>query len=429
MKSLAESNSLQFHYLAPQGRIMMDFDADKLMKIVVNLISNAVKFTPEGGNIYVQLEQFDLPEEHISFKVKDTGIGIDEKDQEKIFNRFHQLDIEKEAQNKTQFQGTGIGLTLVKTLVDLMDGEIDVESTPGNGATFTVKLPVKNIAKRSEPAYQGLVMTKQERNSEHTMEVLPDSALTDAPLVLVVDDNPDILHYVQSCLQSFYNIELAHDGQEGIEKAIELVPDLIISDVMMPLKDGLELCETLKTDNRTSHIPIIMLTAKADIESRLEGLSRGADAYLAKPFNEQELLLNIEKMIALRENLRKRYSSEQWIEKQSEVPGIKIEDSFLLRFREILFENIENEDWSVSDMTEAMLVSRTQLHNKIKALTGRSVSQFMRSIRLAEAKKLLMKGQFNISQVAYEVGFKDPKYFSRVFKEEYGESPTEWASK
>jgi response regulator RpfG family c-di-GMP phosphodiesterase len=247
-----------------------------------------------------------------------------------------------------------------------------------------------------------------------------------AQLVLIVEDNPDVVHYIGSCLNNTYRLSVALNGAEGIEKAIELIPDLIVSDVMMPEKNGYELCDTLKADIRTSHIPIILLTAKADIESRLEGFEQGADAYLSKPFNEKELLLRIDRMIKLRESLRTRYQSME-VGSPSENPGMQKEDEFILRFRDTLLDNLDQPDFGVAEISQALHLSRTQVHKKLVALTGNSASANMRTIRIQEAIKLFKENpQLNISEVAYAVGFSDPKYFSRLFKAEIGQTPSEW---
>jgi YesN/AraC family two-component response regulator len=226
-------------------------------------------------------------------------------------------------------------------------------------------------------------------------------------------------------LEGHYKISLAHNGQEGIDAAFEHIPDLIVSDVMMPIKNGYELCNTLKTDQRTSHIPIVLLTAKADIDSKIEGLQRGADAYLAKPFDKKELRTRLEKLLELRTALQKRYQVDA-----EEVPveaavEVEIEDEFIQMIKAAVFENLDDIDFGIPELCRAIGMSRTQLHRKTKALTGRSTSSFIRSIRLGKAKELLNTSNLNISQIAYEVGFKDPKYFSRTFAEEFGISPNQ----
>ncbi|MCL4161534.1 UNVERIFIED_CONTAM: hypothetical protein GTU68_029925, partial [Idotea baltica] len=249
--------------------------------------------------------------------------------------------------------------------------------------------------------------------------------------LLLVEDNPDILQYISGLLADDYQLQVAKDGEEGIAKALAQIPDIIISDVMMPGKDGFELCETLKLDERTSHIPIVLLTAKADAESRLEGLKRGADAYLSKPFQQEELFIRLNQLLALRQKLQEHFAAKV----QSTDPSTgslndnpllsNIEDSFLARFHQALETNIEEEDFGIPEMCNELAMSRAQLHRKIKALTGLSTSHYMRAIRLQKAKLLLESTDLNISEVAYRVGFRDPKYFSRTYSETFGFAPTE----
>ena len=421
-RSLASLKLQQFHFLSEQESLLMDFDPDMLARVVSNLLSNAIKFTPEGGDIYLIADRTDDGHD-VLIKVRDTGIGIPEEAREKIFERFYQVD----DSSTRKGEGTGIGLTLVHEIVKLMAGDIALRSRPGHGSTFTVTLPVRNDAPLSEvekhqiPELALVPGTAEKIN----IDASSDRRYANLPRVLIVEDNPDVVHYLGSCLHENYHVTVAMDGQEGIEKAVDGVPDIIISDVMMPLKDGFELCQTLKQDNRTSHIPIILLTARADAESRLKGLSRGADAYLEKPFSKDELEVRMEKLIELRESLRSRYASSV-SPSPTDDPGLQIEDAFILEFTNTLNANLSDADFGISEMCDALNIGRTQLHNKITALTGTSTSHYIRRLRLRAAEKLFKDPKHNISEVAYEVGFKDPKYFTKVFKEVYGVTPSEW---
>ncbi|MEN0005850.1 MAG: response regulator [Bacteroidota bacterium] len=410
----AETRDIKLHFIANPTTLEMDFDQEKLLRIFSNLVDNAIKYTPEGGNVYVLV---DRVENQLQLKVRDTGHGIAAEQVEQVFNRFF---TSADADGSEQ-KGTGIGLSLVHELVKLLEGSIEVGSIVGEGTTFKVLLPIRNTAPKQLIDQELSNKGPQLNESSLTLPTIT-AGDTELPRVLVVEDNPDVAQYILACLEGHYQLDRAADGQEGIEKALEEIPDLIVSDVMMPRKDGLELCQTLKADERTSHIPIVLLTAKADIESRLAGLEKGADAYLAKPFDRKELLVRLEKLIELRERMQARYSSGAFSEAEEAPP----EDPFVVKLKAAINENIDDENFGVLELCSALALSRTQLHRKVKALTGRSTSNFVRIIRLAKAKELLRTSDLNISQVAYEVGFRDPKYFSRTFAQEYGESPNQF---
>ncbi|MCB0589569.1 MAG: response regulator, partial [Phaeodactylibacter sp.] len=328
---------------------------------------------------------------------------------------------------------TGIGLALAKELTTLMDGEIWANSKEGEGSTFTIRIPIRQEAPLQKegspmpsfPEAEILVAPPAEPGSPAESAVAGvEAELAELPSLLVIEDNPDVAAYLFACLEGRYQLEHAKDGQQGIDKALEQVPDIIISDVMMPGKNGYEVCQALKTDERTSHIPIILLTAKAGQGSKSEGLSRGADAYLSKPFDKQELFIRLEKLLELRATLQKRYSTMEELP-ANEDPALRPEDQFVMRLRKAVEANLEDEHFGIHELCREIGLSRTQLHRKVKALTGRPTSGFIRFIRLLRAKKLLAVSDLNISQVAFEVGFRDPKYFSRTFQEEFGKPPIE----
>ena len=270
-----------------------------------------------------------------------------------------------------------------------------------------------------------------------------EGALAEFPQLLLIEDNPDVVEYLASCLQNSgdregrpYQLDFAYNGRAGIEKALETVPDLIISDVMMPEKDGFEVCDTLKNDERTSHIPIVLLTAKADVESRIQGLKRGADAYLAKPFHQEELMVTLANLLELRRKLQERFRISDFGFRKTEAdateirnPQSAIEDAFLLKLRSAVESRLSDGNLSVDDICKLVGMSHPVIHRKVTALTGRSLTLYVRSIRLAKGKELLRKPEMSISEVAYEVGFNDPKFFSRVFSEEFGDSPTVFRQK
>ncbi|MCB0575751.1 MAG: hybrid sensor histidine kinase/response regulator, partial [Saprospiraceae bacterium] len=313
--SYAESKGVRVHFLSDEDAFTMDYDPEKLQQVVVNLLSNAVKFTPANGHVYVDVRfekgadrrGINAAEENIVIRVRDTGIGISEEQLPHIFDRFYQGDDSQTRQN----EGSGIGLALTMELVRLMDGDISVKSQPGHGAEFAVALSVHRNAPEQKTAMPlnvieaGEALPEKSAEKENILSSIPEGPVS-APLILVVEDNPDVVAYLASCLPQ-YRLLVGKDGGEGIEIARESVPDLIITDVMMPHKDGYEVCRTLRSDERTSHIPIIMLTAKADMESKLEGLEKGADAYLAKPFLKEELLVRIRKLLEMRSHLQQHY--------------------------------------------------------------------------------------------------------------------------
>ena len=255
--------------------------------------------------------------------------------------------------------------------------------------------------------------------------LLKSDPTEELPSLLIVEDNADVVFYLKNILKETYQLEIATDGQKGIDKAIELVPDVIISDVMMPEKDGFEVCDTLKNDERTSHIPIILLTAKADISSKLQGLKRGADAYLSKPFHKEELLIRLQALIQLRKKIQARYAT---LEPPQPSPdeSVQIEDAFVKKLRDTIEENIDNADFGIEQLCRKVHLSRMQVHRKIKALTGKSTSHFIRSIRLQKAKELMQTTDLTVSEIAYDVGFNDPNYFSRTFSQEFGIAPSQF---
>lgn len=403
------------------------FDKKKWDKIIYNLLSNAIKFTPENGKVQVFLNQVSEQEqETIQLIVEDTGIGIEPTTLQNIFNRFYQAD----NSSTRHFGGTGIGLALVKELVELQNGTVHASSQVGIGTTFKILLPVSPIATTSIPILEQTpaLMPELMLNTTATavpavIEKIPTSKNGKKLDLLIIEDNAEMRHYIQTCLdKSQYNIIKAQDGQEGIEKTLEVVPDLIISDIMMPRKNGFEVVETIRKHVGTSHIPIILLTAKASLESRLEGIARGADVYLTKPFSPKELVLRIEKLIELRQLLRQRYQNEA---PSDANPTFQQEDTFISELRNFIQENIDDVNLDVKRLSQHFGISRTQLYRKLDALVGKSVAQFIRLIRLEKAKELLAQGELNVTEITYATGFSSPSHFARTFKKVYGKAPSE----
>ncbi len=428
-QTLAESKEVSLHFLTELNELIMDYDQDKMQNIISNLLSNAIKFTPPGGNIYFQLAKVNKHKlSFLKISVKDSGTGIPKDQLPHIFDRFYQVD----ASTTRKGEGTGIGLTLTKELVHLLDGTIEVESKMGAGTVFKIHLPIKKEISTPIATEDFSVVTSPTRlivsdatetKSSKKNEII--SSDIGNPLLLIIEDNQDVVQYLVACLKNSYQIISANNGQEGIEKATELIPDIIISDVMMPEKDGFEVCETLKNDERTDHIPIVLLTAKADIDSKIHGLKEGADAYLPKPFNKTELEVQLENLIVQRKKLQVRFLNLTH-KSSEESENVITEEPFLVKVKQLIEQNMEDTEFDVSRLARLAGMSRVQLYRKIKALTNVSPSLFIRSVQLQKAKQLLIETNLNISEIAYEIGFSDPSFFSRNFKEEFGHSPTEF---
>lgn len=416
--SLAYQKNIAITSEVPSKRYLVRFDKDKVETILINLINNAIKFT-QDGNIHVSASLDDKTK--LILSVKDTGIGIPVDQQEKIFERFHQVsDAHKEV-------GTGIGLSLVKELVALMGGSISLTSEIGKGSLFTIVLPIEQARELTEQdSLQTVGMISN--GKDEVLEESTDNGQDHLPHVLVVEDNADLRKFIIDSLgKEFYFLE-APDGKVGMEKAFEFVPDLILSDVMMPEMDGITMTKKLKSDTRTSHIPLILLTAKTSDESKLSGLGTGADDYLTKPFNKNELLLKIRNRIALQTKIREKIK----LELLKESPKVEVQsadEKFLLKVKESILSRLSDEQLSVESLAEEIGLSRSQLLRKITALTGVSVNELIRTFRLQKAAQLLEQNWAPVTQVAYEVGYSNLSYFSKMFKEQYGVLPSEYAAR
>ena len=435
--SLAATKQIKLHFLPKESVIYMDYDPDKLMKIMINLLSNAIKFTNIGGDVYMQVEQVqntnrtitqnNMATSNLVIHIKDTGVGIAPEEVPHIFDRFYQVD----DSTTRKGEGTGIGLAYTRELVKILKGRIEVSSKVDKGSIFTVYLPMHRAAPMIFPDATNELLQKVTFQQDST-EKLEDAFSKDSnlPLALIVEDNRDVKEYLVACLGKKYQLAFAENGTEGIEKAIQLIPDLIISDVMMPEKDGFELCETLKKDRHTSHIPIVLLTAKADVDSKVLGLQKGADAYLAKPFNQEELLVRMEQLILLRKHLQVRFGGTKGkkliIDKERIISTkFALEEKFVAQVNQIIQDHLEQEGFDSNQLAKEVGMSASQLYRKLKAITGKSTAIYIRFIRLEKAKDLLHATDKNVSEIAYEVGFKELAYFSRCFSEEYGLSPSQ----
>ena len=417
-----------------KGSHEMIADQEKISRIVFNLLSNALKYTPAGGEIFVSLKDEGA---NLRLDVKDTGKGISQDEADKIFERFFQA--------KGAASGTGIGLALVKSFVELHHGEARVESEPGKGSDFIVVIPreqegdsqvihndvdiVDNSANASASEGKNVVDESvlqyiDDGNRSRGKVQLLVSENTNRPTVLVVDDNTDIRQYERTILQDEYIVLEAADGKEGLTVAMKEVPDLVICDVMMPVMDGLEFTEQLKTNTATSHIPVIMLTAKNLEEHRAEGYEHGADSYITKPFHSKVLLARIENLLRQRQLLKNLYQGTKEAEKEISEAHLEDRDKqFLKQLQAIIQKNLSYSEFGVEDMGQQIGLSRVQLYRKVKAMTGSSVVDLLRKARLAKARRLLETRSMSVSEVAYEVGFSAPSYFTKCFKDEYGMLP------
>ena len=417
-----------------KGSHEMIADQEKISRIVFNLLSNALKYTPAGGEIFVSLKDEGA---NLRLDVRDTGKGISQDEADKIFERFFQA--------KGAASGTGIGLALVKSFVELHHGEARVESELGKGSDFIVVIPreqegdsqvihndvdiVDNSANASAPEGKNVIdesvlqyIDDGDRSRGKVQQLVSEN--TNRPTVLVIDDNTDIRQYERTLLQDEYIVLEAADGKEGLAVALKEVPDLVICDVMMPVMDGLELTEQLKTNTATSHIPVIMLTAKNLEEHRAEGYEHGADSYITKPFHSKVLLARIENLLRQRQLLKNLYHGTKEAEKEISEAHLEDRDKqFLKQLQAIIQKNLSDSEFGVEDMGQQIGLSRVQLYRKVKAMTGSSVVDLLRKARLAKARRLLETRSMSVSEVAYEVGFSAPSYFTKCFKEEYGMLP------
>jgi len=396
------------------------FDKDKWAKIVSNLISNAIKFTPANGNVNIHLKNIQKDKKQtVQFIVKDTGQGISPEYLPKVFDRFYRSN-----DHSHTIGGTGIGLALVKELIDLQNGAISVESMPESGTTFVVTLPIADASLAAQysdvlPSLIELGLTDYEHNTQDEAAHHKENKLE----LLIVEDHAEMRSFIRSCVdKNTYNILEAADGEEGIQKALETVPDLIISDVMMPKMDGFGLVQAIRNNLATSHIPLILLTAKASLESRMEGFERGADAFMSKPFSPDELNLRVRKLIEIRMMLQARYQNNLT---SDTLIGFQKEDEFIDKVKTYITENIAEPNLIAEIIARHFGISRMQLHRKLKALIQITPADYVRSIRLETAKQLLQAENHNISQIAYKTGFSSPTHFSRAFKKAFGKTPSE----
>ena len=422
--SLRKGVALKFH--ADEESINMDFDPDKIELIFFNLLSNAFKFTDNGEvNLKIGLAQKD-GKDCCKLVVQDTGVGIIEEQIDKVFDRFYQSENSRWRKNK----GTGIGLALVKDLVDLHEGHINLKSISGVGTEITILLPMEQAISDNQSEMEIPALDPIDPDLEVTVEfdpqtqVLSEEEISAQNIVLVIEDNDDIRNFLRLTLEPSYRVFEAVDGETGIAKATEIIPDIIICDIMMPGKDGFEVTKLLKKQEKTSHVPIVLLTAKAGVENRITGLETGADAYVPKPFSSEELHARIANLIEGRKKLKEKFSRALTIKPEVAIEP-SMEQKFLLRVKGVVDQFLGDENFSVEQLSKEVGMSRAQLHRKLIALTGVSASRFVRNYRLEHAHQLLQNKVGTVSEIAYRVGYSSPAYFTKCFTEDYGISPSQ----
>ena len=426
---LSEKKHVHLTFFSAMESLNMSFDEDKIGKVVMNLLSNAFKFTPDGGRVDVALEMSKEMSGRLLIKVSDTGVGIRDEDKERIFERFYQVEQEEPEHQST---GSGIGLSLVRDFVTLHEGTVRVVDNVGSGSVFLVELPVKHI--RVSPP-KPAPLTEEVEEHEELLPGMEEEALSvdllddmednedekEKPLALIVDDNEDLVAFMKDSLSLYFRIQSASNGREAWQKISELMPDIIVSDVMMPEMDGNELCRWVKTDKRTSDIPMILLTARQAVEDKVEGLTIGADDYVTKPFNVEILILRMRKLI----DLSKKRKAKSLIDPEpSEIAITSLDEKLVENAIKYVEANIGRCDLSVEELSRGLGMSRVHLYKKLLQITGKTPIEFIRVIRLKRAAQMLRESQQNVSEIAYQLGFNNPKYFSKYFKDEFGVLPS-----
>jgi signal transduction histidine kinase/ligand-binding sensor domain-containing protein/DNA-binding response OmpR family regulator len=426
-ESLAILNSVKLQLNLPSEEIQGCIDSEKLHTILKNLLSNAFKFTPAGGKIEVSAKQ-NLNDE-VEIVVSDNGIGMSDEERKKIFDRFYQVN----SNHTLEHGGTGIGLAIAKELVELHKGQISVKSNLNLGTEFKITLPLgcQHLDPSEIVESDDLPLIKKieinESDLVHTSNKYQDKNVnySNKNIILIVEDNVDVREFIKDSLGSDYEYCEAENGETGLKKAYDIIPDLIISDIMMPKMNGNDMTRKLKSDQKTSHISIILLTAKSGQENKIKGLETGADEYLIKPFSVKELQIRVCNLLNQRKRLQEKIIRGDLSNIKDEKKLSSIDEKFIIRIKEVIEKHLSEEEFSIEAFAKEIGMSRTQLHRKIKALVGKSASQYVRSIRLNKAKKMIEEKKGNISEIAYSVGFSSPSYFTHCYKEEFGHPPKE----
>ncbi|HKJ42905.1 MAG TPA: response regulator, partial [Sunxiuqinia sp.] len=410
---VASEKNIQFSVQSSTDQVQARIDEEKMDSVIFNLLSNAFKFTPENGTITVFVRELS-GERKVQIEVKDSGIGVPKNQEESLFTIFsshHHSGLE-------DYTGTGIGLALSRDLVELHGGRLRYHPAKRGGATFTIEL-------ESIPQQETAALKKQNRNG-HKMTALSGKNRKNKPIVLVVEDNSELRTFLRMQLADEYIVEEAVNGEEGMDKAVQQQPDLILSDVMMPVMDGIQLLEQIKNNFDTSHIPVVLLTAKSSVESKIEGLRYGADAYMTKPFNNEQLKAQLQNLMHQRILLRERYA--QQISDEEIAHDLSITDpdaEFLNQVRDIIEANLTKPDFKISVIHQQVGMGRSKFFDKLKGLTGLSPIDFVKEYRLNKAKSMLKTGKFSVGEVSFQSGFTDASYFSKRFKVRFGMSPSQ----
>ncbi len=436
-ESFAESKDIILSIKSEKDEIEVYFDKEKMEKILTNIVSNAFKFTPEGGKITVNLYESYLNNAVIT--IKDTGLGIPEKELPKLFDRFYQVD----GSHTREHEGAGIGLALTKELVELHKGKITINSKEGEGTEVRIELLLGRDHFKDSEIIEEELQPEIESDTNYLKEQListsqfaettmgqPDASLDKTEgeklIILIVEDNSDVRQFIKDSLGTEFIIEEAVNGEQGVRRAELIIPDLIIGDIMMPNMDGYQMTKILKNNEKTNHIPIILLTAKSDQDSKLEGLESGADDYLIKPFNLDELKARIYNLINIRKILQEKFSGMSRKKELHESKKLSdVNERFISKVMEVMCRHMPEVEFTIEDFGNEVGMGRSQLHRKLKAITGKSASRYLRSYRLSVAKEMIENDKGNISEIAYSVGFSSPIYFSKCFKDEFGIAPSE----
>lgn len=441
-EELAASKKIDLNVLTELDKLEVWFDPDKIEKIMFNVLSNALKFTPQFGAVSVNIKKIENGKKqtadlglhkHIKFSewleisIKDNGIGISKRNLERVFDRFYQA----QDHLKTAVGGTGIGLSVAKEMIKIHGGKINVDSSEGIGTVFTIRIPIIH-----EEIFEGIVEQDLVQKSEFLKLKFPESEFSDPQSemgnesnsmngrnkILVVEDNADMRQYLREEMEKEYEVIEAVNGEDAFNKALNFGPDLILSDVMMPQMDGIEFCKKIKTDERTSHIAVVLLTARSSTEYKMEGLETGADDYMVKPFYSKELHIRIHNILETRTKLREKFGKTLQIE-PSAIDITSVDQKFLKKAIDLIEEHIDDTEFSVENFSKLIGMSRVSLYNKLKSLTSYSVQEFIFAIRLKRAAQLLKESGMTVTEIAYSVGFKDPSHFSKLFKKQYNISP------
>ena len=438
---LANKKHLDISFKSQVSELIAYFDHDLMEKIMNNILSNAVKFTPDNGSIRVSLSVVK-PRRQMSGRpgqknpefqiiVEDSGIGIPKSKTSKIFGRFYQVD----DANNVGYTGSGVGLALTKKLVVLLDGSIDVTSGENKGSRFVMSFPLIVDSPSIDGKIENILL--EEGISEFKRNISDNSVSKDSeleyeeklPLMLIVEDNSDMQRFLKASFEGQYRIIQAFNGKQGLKKALDNIPNIIISDVMMPEMDGIEFCTKIKNNDITNHVPIIMLTAKGSVESKLKGLEVGADSYIPKPFDMRILEVKVKKLLEDRDILREKFRLKGITHDSKKIGINNTHKTFLEKAEKIIEENLMNNEFGVEDLALALSFSRMQLYRKFKSILGSSANEFIRNYRIKKAAHLLIETDLNVSEILYDVGFTNRSYFSKCFKQSFDMSPKEYAKK